>query len=309
MKKIFLFFLILPFFLFCEVMAKIDKYKKGDQISGKIQLSKKRNIILPDGQWEVYYRSTVHAANMRFNILSLGKIKNNEFTEFMEIGYSNMAGMYIKYIDPILIEVLFKDQHDGCYERPEYFLLKLYRKGSTHNCFKVGHIDVMKELYNPDDKFNRGYQAPLKKFLRENSEVKLPKIMLGSFHSYFSRTTGGDWIMLAYAIDPKYLNGPKNNYFTEETSEYHKYNIDKFPEHKNIMEKWISIAAKRHKELEYLANSKSKYKLKLDNYIDINKTAKFNSLITDQFNKLNELYKSGSITKEEFSRAKKKLLN
>ena len=31
MKKIFLFFLILPFFLFCEVMAKIDKYKKGEQ--------------------------------------------------------------------------------------------------------------------------------------------------------------------------------------------------------------------------------------------------------------------------------------
>jgi hypothetical protein len=308
MKKIFL-FLILPFFLFGEVEAKIDSYKKGDQVSGKIQLSKKRSIILPDGQWEVYYRSTQHAANMRFNVLSLGKIENNEFSEFMEIGYSNMSGMYVKYVDPILIEILFKDEHDGCYERPEYFLLELYRKGSTHNCFKVGHIDVMKELQNPDDKFSRGYQAPLKQFLRENSNSKLPKIMLGSFHSYFSRTTGGDWIMIAYAMDPKYLNGPNNKYFTEETSEYHKYNIDNFPEHKEVMKKWVSIAANRHKALENLANSKSKYILKLDKYINNNKTTKTKSLLLDQLNKLNDLYKSGVLTREEFDKAKKKLLN
>ena len=116
MKKLLL-FLILSFLLFYGAEAKIDSYKKGDQVSGEIKLSKKRSIILPNGQWEVYYRSTQFAANMRFNVLSLGKIENKEFSEFIDIGYSNMAGMYVKYIDPILIEVLFKDEHDGCYER------------------------------------------------------------------------------------------------------------------------------------------------------------------------------------------------
>ena len=307
MKKFFL-FLILSFLLFYGAEAKINSYKKGDQVSGQIKLSNKRSIILPNGQWEVYYRSTEYAANMRFNVLSLGKIENNEFSEFIDIGYSNMAGMYVKYIDPILIEVLFKDEHDGCYERPEYFILELYRKGSTHNCFKVGHIDVMKALYNPDDKFSRGYLAPLKRFLKDNSNNKIPKIMLGSFHSYFSRTTGGDWIMLAYAINPKYLNGPKNKYFTEDTSEYHKFNINRFPEHQETMNKWLLISAKRHQELEILANSKSKYKLNLEKYLN-NKTTKNNTLILDQLNKLNDLYKNGVLTKEEFDKAKKKILN
>jgi len=307
MKKLFL-FLILSFLLFYGAEAKIDSYKKGDQVSGEIKLSKKRSIILPNGQWEVYYRSTEYAANMRFSVLSLGKIENNGFSEFIDIGYSNMAGMYVKYIDPILIEILFKDEHDGCYERAEYFVLELYRRGSTHNCFKAGHIDVMKELYNPDDKFSRGYSAPLKRFLKENSNIKIPKILLGSFHSYFSRTTGGDWIMLAYAIDPKYLNGPKNKYFTEDTSEYHKFNINRFPEHQETMNKWLLIAAKRHQELENLANSKPKYKLSLEKYLN-NQTTKNNTLILDQLNKLNSLYKNGVLTKEEFDKAKKKILN
>ena len=35
----------------------------------------------------------------------------------------------------------------------------------------------------------------------------------------------------------------------------------------------------------------------------------YNSNIVDQLNSLNELYKSGVLTKEEFEKAKKKILN
>ena len=41
MKKFFL-FLILSFLLFYGAEAKIDSYKKGDQVSGQIKLSNKR---------------------------------------------------------------------------------------------------------------------------------------------------------------------------------------------------------------------------------------------------------------------------
>ena len=219
--------LILNLILFCSLIfsadARIDKFKKGDLISGEVKLSKKRSVNLPEGQWEVYYRSTVHAAGMKFSMIDLGKIEDNQISEFFSIGYANMAGMHIMYVDPILNEVIFEDPYDGCYERPEYFLLELYRKGSTHNCFKVGHVDVNKELYNPDDKFTRGYLAPIKRYLKENKGVKIPKIMLGSFHSYFARPTGGDWFILSHVINPKKLNGPENEYFTEDTSEYHKW--------------------------------------------------------------------------------------
>ena len=54
-------------------------------------------------------RFTDHAAGMKFSVLSLGKIENNKIVEFIDIGHANMAGMYVKYVDPIINEVLFKD--------------------------------------------------------------------------------------------------------------------------------------------------------------------------------------------------------
>ena len=41
---------------------------------------------------------------------------------------------------------------------------------------------------------------------------------------------------------------------------------------------------------------------------NINLTTEYNKL-SDELNKLNELYQSGALTKEEFEKAKKKLLN
>lgn len=313
MKKLYLVYFFSIFFFLTNVNAKIDSYKKGDLIFNKLKLNNKRYINLPEGEWEVYYRSTEHAAGMKFSVVSLGKVENNKIIELIDVGYANLAGMYVMYVDPIINEVIFKDPHDGCYERPEYFLLEFYRKGSTHNCFKVGHVDVNKELYNPDDKFNRGYLAPLKRYLKDNPEANLPKIMLGSSHSYFSRTTGGDWILITYVIDPNYLDGPDIKFFTEDTSEYHKNNIERFPKHKKTMDRWISISAKRHLELEKLANSKSTYNLNLEKYIlrdNENKisTNKKNNNLVEELNILNSLFKSGSLSKEEFEKAKKKIL-
>ena len=310
-----LFFLIfIFFFLINSSEAKIDKYKRGDLISGEIKLNNKKSIYLPEGNWEVYYRSTEHFAGMLFNVLSLGKIENNEIIEFVEIGYSNLAGMHIMYVDPAINEVIFEDKNDGCYDRSEYYILELYRNGSTHNCFIISHIDVNKELNNPDEKFNTGYLSPLKNFINNNDGAKLPNIMLQSIHSYFSRTTGGDWFLLQYLIDPKKLDAPKNNFFSEDTSEYHKYNIERYPDHKKIMDKWISISAIRHQELEQLAKSKSIYRLNLDRYIlngtknNISKK-KIEKNLSNQLKDLNDLFKSGVLTKSEFEKAKKKILD
>ena len=44
--------------------------------------------------------------------------------EVIEIYEGLLGGYYIKYIEPVLIELMFKDEHDGCYERSEYYLLE-----------------------------------------------------------------------------------------------------------------------------------------------------------------------------------------
>jgi len=81
--------------------------------------------------------------------------------------------------------MLFKDKYDGCYERPEYFLLEFYAKGNTHNFFWVLHRDVDKQINNPDDPASRGSNVLLKKSIKDNS-IKLTKIVLTSDHGYFS---------------------------------------------------------------------------------------------------------------------------
>ena len=77
------------------------------------------------------------------------------------------------------------------------------------------------------------------------------------------------------------------------------------------MEKWVSISSKRHKEFERMAKTKNKHKLDLAKYIiendEVIKTNESN--LAKDLKILNELYKSGSLTKEEFEKAKKKILN
>ena len=97
-----------------------------------------------------------------------------------------------------------------------------------------------------------------------------------SEHSYFSRLAGGKWYGLVYVVDPKILNAPDNSFVTEDSSEYHKYNIDKYPRHKKIMEKWISISALRHLEFENLVNAKKQHKLDLNNFSSIKNSASQN---------------------------------
>ena len=134
---------------------------------------------------------------------------------------------------------------------------------------------------------------------------------LSSFHAYFSRLAAGKWYLLSYGIDPKILNAPKNKFISEETSEYHKNNISNYPEHQKIMQKWVSISAKRHIEFENIIKIIERHKLDLSALSPSASVSSKNlsSDILDQINKLNDFYKSGVITKDEFEKAKKKILN
>ena len=113
-----------------------------------------------------------------------------------------------------LNEVIFEDPYDGCYERPEYFLLKLYRRGSTFNCMIIRHMDVSKELNYPDGPHDKAAASAYNYWIKKNS-LTYPKIMLESHHSYFSRLVGGRWHEVRRYINPKILNAPQSKFFSE----------------------------------------------------------------------------------------------
>ena len=311
MKKITIIFILsLSFINFIFLGAKAQSYKVNDIVEDKFFISKKFVVDLPKGQWIIAEKSSDFYYGIRFKTYSLIRLKNKKVVEGIEIGEVHTAGIYEWIVNQAIYEMLFKNKFDGCYERPEYSIVRFFRKGSTHDCFWTGHFDVYKELFTPEDPELKTANAQLRRYIKKN-KIELPKVTLFSNHSYFSRLRAGKWYTITYLIDPEILGGPKNRFITEDSSEYHRNNIENYPEHKKIMEKWISISAKRHKDFENSINALDRHKLDLNDLIIAEVVPNTNSSkdISSQIQKLYDLYKNKVLSKEEFEKAKKKLLN
>ena len=310
MKKILKFVLltILCIFFNSEVIAQ--KYRVNDVVENKFIINKKFQIDLPSGEWIVVEKDNDFYYGLTSKVFSLVRLENNRVIEGIEIGVMKTAGIYEHYVNGAIIEALFKNKYDGCYERPEYMITRFYKRGISRNCFWLGHSDVFKDVYTPDDPSTKTYNSQVRKWIKENN-IELPKVALFSNHSYFSRMKDGRWYILSYMIDPSILKAPPNKYTNEETSEYHRNNIDNYPKHKEIMKNWISISAQRHIEFENSLDAIERHRLNLNDLSPSpkKKSKDLSNDIVNQIKKLNELYKDGSLTKDEFEKAKKKILN
>ena len=127
-------------------------------------------------------------------------------------------------------------------------------------------------------------------------------------------TVGKNLFEVGYCINPE-LNGASKSKFTaEETSEYHPQNISDYPDKKKYMEEWIKLAVQRHKSFEKGIGAKEHHILDLSEYgvaelVEETKTTSSGSGITEKLKELHDLYKEGVLTKEEFEKAKKKVLS
>jgi len=306
MKKI-IFIFLFNFLLTFNSTSFAKTFYIGDEVNNVFDFNRYIKIKLDSDNWEVVRANTSNWGVLQ-RIVGIARVENNEIMEMIEIYEGLLAGYYIGHVDPIIIEIVFHDKHDGCYERSEYFLLELYRKGSTFNCMIVRHMDVTKELNYPDSPHGKAAASAYNYWIKKKS-LNYPKVMLVSYHTYFSRLTGGTWHEVRRFINPKLLNAPKSKYFSEETSEYNKNKISQHPKHHESMNKWISLSSQFHKEFEEMVKSKKRHRLNLDQYIDNSIAIKSDNLITNQLKKLNDLYESGFLTREEFEKAKKKILN
>ena len=301
-------YLFLNLLLCGNIYAKT--YQVDDVVEAEFIINKSFQIKLPSGKWIVAERSTEYYYGLTSKVYSLIRLENNKAIEAIEIAEIKTAGVYENAVNQAIYMALFKNKYDGCYARPEYTAVKFYVKGSTHNCFWLGHSDIYNDLFTPDDPELMTANTQIKRWIKKNN-VELPKVALFSNHSYFSRLKAGKWYVLSYMIDPKILGAPKNMYITEDTSEYHRNNIENYPEHKKIMKKWISTSAQRHIDFENSINVLKRHRLDLNDLLPVKNDQK-NELslnIAEQLKSLSDLFKSGVLTKKEFDSAKKKLLN
>ena len=176
-------------------------------------------------------------------------------------------------------------------------------------------------MNRPDHPLAAGTFRPvLRKWFKENNIVE-PTILLAATHEYFAPVVGDSGPGVYFLINPEAYGGPKNKYFTEETSEYHRSNIDKHPEFKKFIDEWTSLSAKRHQQFEIDWKARNNHKLNLSDVIikdsDMTllnsekemKSTSSNDQIIKKIKDLKELYDAGVLNKEEFEKAKKRLLN
>lgn len=312
MKKLFIIFFISICLIYPnkKLEAKNTKFKKGNFYEGKISW-RKTEVILPEGKWQFIATHKWWYGGYGYACKDLALTEGNIFKAGIGICEMRTGGKYLHYLGRVLNKHYKRGEYDSCILRPEYYYTNLYLKGNSSNCFRIRHWEWEKELNYPDDPQDTGGRQEWRKWLKENNIIA-PKILLHATHEYFAPVVSDSGPGVYYNINPELYGGPKGKYFTEDTSEYHRANINKHPEFKKFFDQWTSLSAKRHKEYEIQWKTKDHHKLDLSDVIISNDNLSLNNSSNDlikQMKELKELYDSGVLTKEEFEKAKTQLLN
>ena len=165
---------------------------------------------------------------------------------------------------------------------------------------------------------NSGFWANVREYEIAN-KIKTPDIWVYSDYQY---SKGSKLWGSVYYYNPELDGIPKAKNLSWDTNEFHKQKVINYPKHEEFLKKYISVSADfidTFNQIHKIKNS-SAISLNASEYItnvSINsgdsastKTDKTSSLsLTEELKSLKELLDSGAITKEEFKKAKDKLLN
>ena len=261
MKKIV--FILLAYFLFSGSILAKTKIIKDTYYEGEIKFyGLKYN--LPEGKWLSLGKKTLHVGeipNIGMSCIDFLQLEKKLFKSALSICELHTNGTYTNYVGMYLNKEWTNGKYDSCTLRPEYYYTKLWTKGMASNCFMVRHIDVNKELYFPDDPEETN---TFTKRIIKDYKIILPKTMLLSGHSYYAPNVSDRGYTIDYAINPELHGAPETLYADENKSEYHRNNIEKYPEKQKLMVNWAKDSAKRHQEFELKLKAKGKHKLSFD---------------------------------------------
>jgi hypothetical protein len=303
--------LVLGLVLFSSGSHSKETFFKGKVYEGEFKLNRNLIFKLPQGEWRFVEKYADSFKGLTVGSIDLVLLEGNQIKGAFAVSEINTGGWRMGLINQLIYSFVFQNRYDGCYERSEYYLVKVNRQGTAINCLLIRHNDWQRELYQPDDPEEKTSMAIWKHFIKSNN-IKIPSITLSSEHLFFAPALSNKYLSIMYVANPELYGATKNKFTTEETSEYHRANINQYPDKKKFMEDWVKIAAKRHKIFEKMVKAKSRYKLDLSEYVKgeiIEETKTTSPSLTEELIELNKLYEEGILTKEEFEKAKKKLLN
>jgi hypothetical protein len=313
MKKISL--IIVLIFLLSFSANSDTKLQWNKTYSGGEIMINRIKFNLPDGEWLLIQKNGWTVSTVVYTRAIFVKEENNVFKEIFEAAVVDAGGKWIGHVDTWLQGEMFSTSNsDGCRDKIEYYFVKRKKRSASFNCFIIRHEDVQKEVWNPD-KSSSGISKPfntswVRKWVRDKNII-LPIIMLTSDHYFYDKNIGYSAVLMSHSINPEFYKGPKTQFQSEDNSEYHKYNIEKYPKVKKYMDNFVKQAIYKHQEFERLVKTKDNFKLNFDEF-NLKNKSNIKSNSGDFINKINalkKLFDDGVLTKEEFAKAKKKLLN
>jgi hypothetical protein len=221
----------------------------GQSVSGQIgKFGLGTNIILPKGEWVV---AGVGSKN--------GTIRPAEIILMQTIGNEVKATMFIRYARDIgksqgydvvhgwrpneTMDNNTCDDYDD--QKSNFHFKKINKKvqnliidGSCMAVYALNDIYNLNEL-QLDNSIEDTYQMA-ESFMRRNQLI-YPNALIFIDNTFFSKN---NYVQIYYALNPKFrdIDTLPERYFTD--SDWHKYNIDKYPEKNNFMDEVI-YAGKR----------------------------------------------------------------
>ncbi len=294
MKK-YIILIFISLLIFSKANAKW-KYKIGDIVQGEVIFSKKDTFKLPPGEFIV----AVNLKVKEFNNLMLYQIDGKS-------GYTRWA---IHFVATGNTEWGWWNPPKFC-DRTNVYFYKKVKANKKYACWLINHT-------RSDISANKGFYAKVRDYEIANN-IKTPDIFVYSEYQY---AKGSKLWGARYFYNPELDGVPKPISLEWPTNEFHKQRVMDYPKHEEFLKKFISISAGFVDAFNTTHKIKSSSSLSLNarDYIRnvsinssdgvSNKKKKVSSSsLTEEIKNLKELLDAGAITKEEFNKAKEKLLN
>lgn len=277
MKKInFLVYLCLNFLIFTNTLFS-KSYNLNEIVNGNLNFDKKLNLSLSEGNWKVIGNNKT-SKKFPFKSLMLIKLEENTLMEAIWLEKTNLATDDIYIVDNEINLLTFKNDDVACSDNLNNYFFKYFKKGSTHNCFLIRFLDILAEekkyseskdkstivLNNELEIIFLKYKGNLGKILNytRSKNINLPKNMIESFHSYFSRLSGSNWYILRHYINPSSIMKNQN---LSINFEQNKTQLDNNSYFKNLINNLIINKKEEHSKLEKKFGAKKKHFLVFEN--------------------------------------------
>ncbi len=291
-------FLSIIFILICSTSIAFSKWKynPGDIVQGEIIFGNKDKFKLPPGEFTV-------------GIVS----REQEFKDIMLYQVDDNSG-FIRWALHLYATGRTKwdswSQSKWC-ERTNVYFIKQVRANKAFSCWMVNHS-------RSDIAANKGFWAKVREYEIANNLKNADILVYTSYeHSKGSKLWG--W---SYFYNPELDGVPKAVNLEWDTSEFHKQRVMNYPKHEEFLKKFINISAAYvdafniNRKIKDSSKLSLKVKENLSSSVSINsgssvktsKKAKEGSIV-EELKSLKDLLDSGAITKDEFDKAKKKLLS